>query len=126
MSSDFITNFGYVIQINEDSINAFNITKEMLVDRFGKKGWNDKDKTVLDILDELAMGCEDLKLTIRHKEINVELFYYGECYSQDSLDEGSYFLFDKDDLFISTRSELMENLGGMNVEPELKSWLSYG
>lgn len=89
MNSDIIPNFGYTVQIGKDTINAFNITKKMLINQFGEDRLCDQEQTVAEMLEELAISSEDLKLTVGDKEIKVCLYYHGKaCSVYDELNEG--------------------------------------
>lgn len=127
MSSDFAANYGYVLKINEDSINALGITREMIAEQFGEAPGED-DREVSAILEELAMSSEDLNITVAGSLVNIRLYYYGETQGgYDDLEAGeAYFLFADGDLFVTTPTEISLALSDKNMEPKFMQWVSYG
>jgi len=127
MSSDYHACNGYVIKITEDVINAFNITKELLVNQFGVDYADeiDNSESVLVVLGQIAYYEPHIYFEIGGIPVNARLFQTDEEYGGDIEINESYIIFEQSDIYEVKPTPLLDALVDRNVKPELLLWTVY-
>lgn len=130
--------WGYCLSLNDNVIRTFGFTIQMLVESLRKNHTDEcradiedveNEKTFLKAIEKalfhFGTGFEFV-FPFEGREVETYVYNYDSEMggSEDDLEDGPYLEFNQSDLIIEKETDLMKQLGNIDMKPQFCTWVS--